>query len=156
MRHLPLRPAIVVFASLCVWTVFTPASHGQQTSGPALPFPASAWRAIAHGKPAEAEALAQARPTNDPAAIAVLAHLDIARGRFAEALSKLQPAANRAPLTDATLELGLLFQKLGRVEEASPLLTVIFRASGDDPVSLTRAARAAAAPEAQARPPTQR
>ena len=60
--------------------VFALASHGQQTAAPAQPFPAGAWLAIAHGKPAEAEALAQARPADDPAAIAVLAHLDIAEG----------------------------------------------------------------------------
>jgi tetratricopeptide (TPR) repeat protein len=145
MRHLPLRPAIVVFASLCVWTVFTLASHGQQTRAPAQPFPAGAWAAIAHGKPAEAEALAQARPSDDTAAIAVLAHLDIAHGRYAEALAKLQPAVNRAPLSDAALELGLLYQRLGRADDGSTLLNVIFRASANDPVSLTRAARAAAA-----------
>ncbi len=108
MRHLPLRPAIVVFASLCVGTAFTLASHGQQTTAPAQPFPAGAWTAIAHGEPAEAEALARARPADDTAAIAVLAHLDIAQGRYTEALARLQPAANRAPLSDAALELGLL------------------------------------------------
>ncbi|HSS69882.1 MAG TPA: hypothetical protein VLQ46_04425 [Casimicrobiaceae bacterium] len=53
----------------------TARSHGQQTPGPPLPFPASAWRALAHGKPSEAEALARARPADDPAAVAVLAHM---------------------------------------------------------------------------------
>ena len=71
MRSTVFRPAVVLLLSLCVWTAVTARSHGQQSSGPALPFPASAWRALAHGKPAEAEALARARPADDPAAVAV-------------------------------------------------------------------------------------
>jgi tetratricopeptide (TPR) repeat protein len=146
MRHLLLRPAVVLFASLCAWTAVTAPSHGQQpvTAAP-LAFPASAWRAIAHGKPAEAEALAKARPADDPAAIAVLAHLASDKGRYDEALAMLQPAANRAPLSDAGLELALLFQKLGRAGEASRLLNVLYRSSENDPASLTRAGRAAGA-----------
>jgi tetratricopeptide (TPR) repeat protein len=120
-------------------------SHGQQTVAPPQPFPASAWRAIAHGKPAEAEALARARPAGEPAAAAVLGHLEIEKGRYQEAIAILQPAANRAPLGDAALELALLFQKLGRAGDASLLLNVIFRGSENDSASLTRAARAAAA-----------
>jgi len=126
MRHVPFRPAIVLFASLCVWTAVTGPSHGQQAAAVPVPFPASAWRAIAHGKPTEAEALAKTRSADDPAAIAVLAHLAIDRGRYSEAIAMLQPAANRAPLSDAALELGLVFQNLGRTGEASQLLTVLF------------------------------
>ena len=58
MRHLPVRPLVALFLSLCVWTVFTAPSHGQQTTATTLTFPASAWAALAHGKPAEAESLA--------------------------------------------------------------------------------------------------
>jgi tetratricopeptide (TPR) repeat protein len=145
MRHLPFRPAIVLFASLCVWTAVTAPSHGQQAAAAPLAFPGSAWRAIAHGKPAEADALAKARPADDPAAIAVLAHLAIDKGQYKEAIAILQPAANRAPLSDAALELALVFQKLGRAGDASQLLNVLFRSSDNDPASLTRAGRAAGA-----------
>jgi tetratricopeptide (TPR) repeat protein len=145
MRHLAFRPAIVLFASLCVWTAVTGPSHGQQAAAAPLPFPASAWRAIAHGKPAEAEALAKTRPADDPAAIAVLAHLAVGTGRYPEAIGMLQPAANRAPLSDAALELALVFQKLGRAGDASQLLTVLFRSTENDPASLIRAGRAAEA-----------
>jgi tetratricopeptide (TPR) repeat protein len=145
MRHFLFRPAIVLLASLCVWTAVTAPSHGQQAAAAPLAFPASAWRAIAHGKPAEAEALARARPADDPAAIAVLAHLAIDTGRYSEAIAMLQPAATRAPLSDAALELALVFQKLGRAGDASQLLTVLFRSSENDPASLTRAGRAAGA-----------
>ena len=145
MRNTVLRPAVVLFFSLCVWTAVTARSHGQQSSGPALPFPASAWRAVAHGKPAEAEALARARPADDPAAVAVLAHLAADKGQYDEAISMLKPATNRSPVSDAALELALLLQKLGRDKEAVPLLNVISRASSNDPAALTRAARATAA-----------
>src|SRR3954467_9543320 len=113
MRQSVLRPAVVLFLSLCVWTAITARSHGQQSAGPALAFPASAWRAIAHGKPAEAESLARARPADDPAAVAVLAHLTIDKGRYEDALSMLRPVVNRVPLSDAALELALLLQKVG-------------------------------------------
>ncbi|MEO8075921.1 MAG: tetratricopeptide repeat protein, partial [Acidobacteriota bacterium] len=146
MRHIPLRPAVVLFLSLCVWTAFTAPSHGQQGAAAApLPFPASAWRAIAHGKPDDAEALARARPVGDPGAVAVIAHLAIDKGKYDDALAALQPAANRAPLSDAALELGLLQLRLGRAAAASQLLTVLFRQSDTDPASLFRAARAATA-----------
>ncbi len=145
MRHTVLRPAAALFLFLCVWTAVTERSHGQQSAGPALPFPASAWRAIAHGKPAEAESLARARPADDPAAVAILAHLTLDKGRYDDAIAMLRPAVNRVPLSDAALELALLLQKLGRSNEASPLLNVLLRASPNDHGSLTRAARAAAA-----------
>ena len=145
MRHTILRPAVVLFCSLCVLTAVTARSHGQQASGVALPFPASAWRAIAHGKPAEAESLARARPADDPAAAAVLAHLAIDKGHYNDAIAMLRPVASRVPQSDAALELALVLQKLGRANEALPLLNVLYRASANDQASLTRAARAAAA-----------
>ena len=145
MRHTVLRPAVVLFLSLCVWTAVSERSHGQQSAGGTLPFPASAWRAIAHGKPAEAESLARARPADDPAATAILAHLAIDKGRYDDAVSMLRPVVSRQPLSDAALELALLFQMLGRSNEAAPLLNVLYRASANDPASLTRAARAVAA-----------
>jgi cellulose synthase operon protein C len=145
MRYSVLRPAVVLFLSLCVWTAVTVRSHGQQSSGPALPFPASAWRAIAHGKPAEAEALARSRAADDPAGVAVLAHVAIEKGQYNDAIAMLRPVVNRVPLSDAALELALLLQTLGRTNEAVPLLNVLYRASGNDQASLTRAARAAAA-----------
>jgi tetratricopeptide (TPR) repeat protein len=145
MRNMALRPAVVLFICLCVWTTVTPPSHGQQPAAAPLAFPASAWRAIAHGKPAESESLARARPADDPAALAVLAHLAVDKGRYAEAIAMLQPAANRAPLSDAALELALVFQRVGRADDAAQLLNVIFRSSDNDPASLFRAGRAAAA-----------
>ena len=151
MRDNPFRLATVAFLSLCVWTAVTVPSHGQQSAP--QPFPAGAWRAIAHGQPAEAEALARARPADDPAAIAVIAHLAIEKGRYDEAIAALRPAAQRAPLSDAALELGLLQKRLGNNGAASQLLMVLFRQSENDAASLLRAGRAAAAlPAARAKP----
>jgi len=143
MRSNPFRLATVVFLSLCVWTAVNVPSHGQQSAP--LPFPAGAWRAIAHGKPAEAEALARARPADDPAALAVIAHLAIEKGQYSEAIAGLRPAARRAPLSDAALSLALLQRRLGDTATALQALTVLFRQSEGDPASLFRAGRAAAA-----------
>jgi tetratricopeptide (TPR) repeat protein len=143
MRKLPMRPAVALFLSLCAWTAVSSPSHGQQSAP--QPFPAGAWRALAHGKPAEAEALARARPADDPAAVAVLAHLAGEKGQYAEAVALLRPAANRAPLSDAALELALLQKRLGQTAAADQLLMAIFRQSENDAASLLRAGRAAAA-----------
>jgi tetratricopeptide (TPR) repeat protein len=145
MRHTVFRPAVVLFLSLCAWTAVSERSHGQQSAGGALPFPANAWRALAHGKPAEAESLARARPADDPAAAAILARLAIDKGRYDDAIAMLRPVVSRQPLSDAALELAVLLQTLGRSNEAMPLLNVLYRASANDQASLTRAARAAAA-----------
>ena len=145
MSRLALRPAVVLFLSLCVWTAVSVPSHGQQTAQAAQSFPASARRALAHGQRAEAEALARARPSDDLAAIAMLARLAIDRGRYDEAAAALRPAATRAPLSDAALELALLEQRLGQASDAAQRLTVLFRQSAGDPESLFRAGRAAAA-----------
>ena len=59
--------------------------NGAQNAPANEPFPRAARRAIAHGRATEAEALAKARPANDPAAVAVLARLAIARGAYDEA-----------------------------------------------------------------------
>lgn len=59
----------------------------------------------------------------------------------------LEPAAAKAPLSDAALELAFLQQQLGRTSTAAQLLTVLFRQGADasDPVALLRAGRAAQA-----------
>jgi cellulose synthase operon protein C len=121
--------------------------NGAQSAPANEPFPRAARRAIAHGRPADAEALAKARPANDPAAAAVLARLAIARGGYDEALKLLEPAATADPRSDAALELGLLHQRLGHLEQATRLLTAVSRqaTTGSDSEALLRAGRAAQA-----------
>ena len=140
---------LAMLLAVCAWTAVTVSSHARPAASPAqsdsAQFPASAWRAIAHGKPADAEALAKARPSDDPAAVAILGHLAATRGRYDEAVAVLEPAVAKAPLSDAALELAFVQQQLGRSSVATDLLTALFQQgmNASDSASLLRAARAA-------------
>src|SRR5713226_8224804 len=74
------------------------------------------------------------------------ARVEIERGRYAEAENMLKPVAVKAPTGDAALELGLLYQMLGRrVEERAWLdpianLAVGPRTTGAEYARLGRAA----------------
>jgi tetratricopeptide (TPR) repeat protein len=138
------RTLAVFLLALCAVAVMSPLPAARQSE----PFPRSAWVAIAHGRASEAEALARAQPADDPAAVAVLAHLAIDKGKYDEALAMLEPAATRAPNGDAALELGLVLQRLGRAQAASAHLQRLFRAATNgpaDPDVLVRGGRAAQA-----------
>jgi tetratricopeptide (TPR) repeat protein len=137
-----VRPAAVVLLGVCLaLTDFSRTSAQQQAD--ARPFPASAWAAIAHGRLADAEALARSQSA-DPEAAAILGHLAIRKGRYEDAVTLLEPAAVQAPAGTAALELGLLHQRLGRHEAATRLLTVIYRqgSNAGNADTLVRAARA--------------
>jgi cellulose synthase operon protein C len=148
-RSLPvsMRPLVVILLYVCAAAAMSPPPFARQPAT-TEPFPRSAWTAIAHGRSADAEALARARPANDPAAVAVLAHLAIRKGKHDEALALLEPAAAGAPLSDAALELGLLLQRVGRAQAASQHLQRLMRqstAGSGDGDALFRGARAAQA-----------
>ena len=64
--------------------------------------------------------VAHAQTIVDP--VVAAARVDINRGRYAEAENTLKPVASRTPGGDAALELGLLYQMLGRRAEAQALL----------------------------------
>jgi tetratricopeptide (TPR) repeat protein len=136
---------VVVFLYVCASTASSSFGGGQSPPAVNLPFERAARRAIAHGKPAEAEALTRARPADDPAAAAVLGGLAADSGRHDEAIRVLEPAAAADPGGSAALELGLIHQRLGRAEAATRLLNGVYRqASGSsDPEALFRAARSA-------------
>jgi len=105
-------------------------------------------RALARGRPAEAEALAKARPAGDPEAAAVLARVESARGRSAEALRLLEAGVAANPSGEAALELGLLLQhQFGRSDAAAAHLNRVLGRSlqAPDSETLFRAARAAQA-----------
>jgi tetratricopeptide (TPR) repeat protein len=111
-------------------------------------FAQAARRALAHGRVADAEALAKARPAGDGDAVAVLARIESLGGRYDSALKMLETAAAAQPWGDAALELGLLLQRqFGRADAAAPHLNrVLARASQiQDAESLFRGARAAQA-----------
>ena len=111
-------------------------------------FPQAARRALAQGRIADAETLAKSRPAGDGEAAAVLARVEALRGNYDGARQLLETAAAAQPWGDAALELGLLLQRqFGRADAAQPHLNrVLSRATQiQDPESLFRAARAAAA-----------
>jgi tetratricopeptide (TPR) repeat protein len=140
-----LRPFVALLLYLAAWATFPPASAGQNPAESApQSFAAVARRAIARGRASEAEALAKQRPAGDPGAAAVLGQLAMARGQYAEAAAILEQAAKRDASSEAALQLGLLHTYLGRSQEASRLLTQVFRQSNsNDPELIFRAARAA-------------
>jgi tetratricopeptide (TPR) repeat protein len=105
-------------------------------------------RAIAHGRRADAEALAKAKPVTDPDAVAVLASIAASGGHYDDALKMLEPAATSRPGGEASLELGLLQQsQFGRADVAAQHLNRVLSLGlqAQDTDTLFRAARAARA-----------
>jgi tetratricopeptide (TPR) repeat protein len=90
--------------------------------------------------------VAHAQSSVDP--VVARARVEINRGRYADAENILKPAASASPNGDAALELGLLYQMLGRRAEAQPLLDrlanlpVTTRTAPADFARIGRAARA--------------
>ena len=146
-RFAVIRRRCALIAVSLVAVMQSSSVTGAQNAPANEPFARAARRAIAHGRPGDAEALAKARPADDPVAAAVLARLAIARGAFDEALRILEGPAAADPRSDAALELGLLQQRLGHQEQGNRLLTAISNAGGarSDGESLLRAGRAAQA-----------
>jgi Flp pilus assembly protein TadD len=108
----------------------------------------SARRMLAHGRTDEAEAAAKARPATDSDAAAILARIHAARGQQDAALKMLESAVAAQPAGEAALELGFLLQKYyGKTEAATEHFNRVLNRAGQaqDPESLFRAARAAAA-----------
>jgi tetratricopeptide (TPR) repeat protein len=142
-----LRPCTAFFLYVCAWATFPPAYADQQAPAEPQSFAAAARRAIAHGRPADAEALANQRPATDGAAAGVLGQLAAARGRYDEAIALLEPAAAKEPGSEAALQLGLIEQQLGRAQQAARHLSDVLQqgSSGRDVEGLFRAARAAQA-----------
>ncbi len=128
-----------------VRTLFGPGTSQAAQATPAT-FLQAARRAIARGRPAEAEALAKARPATDSDAAAVLARIAIATGKYDDARRMLEPAAGAQPTGEAALELGLLLRRqLGQLDAGVQHLTRVYQrgAQVQDAESLFRAARAA-------------
>jgi tetratricopeptide (TPR) repeat protein len=142
-----LRPCTAFLLYVSAWATFPPAYADQQAPADPQGFAASARRAIAHGRPADAEALAKQKPATDGAAAGVLGQLAAMRGRHDEAIALLEPAAAKEPGSEAALQLGLIEQQLGRAQQATRHLTAVLEqgASGRDVEGVFRAARAAQA-----------
>ncbi len=100
-------------------------------------------RALNEGRYDEVAGLAEKLDQQDPAVVALVARAAIARGRYQQAEASLRPLAQRAPTSDAALELGLLLKMLGR-PEAGPVLARVASSAdaATDPAGLARGARA--------------
>ena len=144
-----MRPLVVILLYMCAWATFPPALADQNSAAAtdAQEFLTAARRAIAHGEPADAEALARRRPGADPAAAAVLGQLEMRRGKYDSAVALLEPASAQEPAGEAALTLGLLHMQLGRSEAGNKHLTSVYRQNlvRNDAESHFRAARAAQA-----------
>ena len=102
--------------------------------------------ALAHGDVSEARRLAaNIAATNTAVRDTALAAIDIFEGKYAEARARLVPIADRAPLGEAAVELGLLDLRTGRRQDAQRRLDPIASnrnlPTPDDYFRLMRAAR---------------
>ena len=88
-----------------------------------------ATRALIEGRYDEVAALTEKLDPQDPNVAAVKARALIARGRYQEAEAVLRPIAQRAPTSEAALELGLLLQMLGK-PDATAILSRVAAAAG--------------------------
>jgi tetratricopeptide (TPR) repeat protein len=109
---------------------------------PATPLEA-ATRLLFEGKYDDLDSAIAKLDTRDPAVVALKARAMIARGKYAEAEATLQPVAQRAPSSEAALELGVLQKLLGRLAATQTLERVASLASSaQNAVEMARAARA--------------
>ncbi|MGH9312864.1 MAG: hypothetical protein ACRD1S_06660, partial [Vicinamibacterales bacterium] len=91
---------------VCCLTVIVPAAAQSVPTSVPPPSLRAADRALAHGRPAEAEAIAQALPPDDPGVAVIRARIALGTGKLDDAERLLTPAAAADPAGDAALELG--------------------------------------------------
>jgi tetratricopeptide (TPR) repeat protein len=107
-----MRKALGIVAALAVLSVISVAVA--QSRRPQPPAIEQATRALNEGHYDRIAGLLEKLDAQDPTVAALIARADIARGRYQPAEAALRPIAQRAPTSDAALELGLLLQTLGR------------------------------------------
>ncbi|HEY2435436.1 MAG TPA: tetratricopeptide repeat protein [Vicinamibacterales bacterium] len=142
----PARLFVVIALAVCCASTGSSVRGAQGTPAP-TDFRSAAAAAIAHGKRADAERMANAKGASDPAAAVVLAQLAVHRGRYKDALALLEPVVARDPAGDAALELATIEREVGRQADASTLFAAVLRQSSgaSDAATLVRGGRAAAA-----------
>jgi tetratricopeptide (TPR) repeat protein len=148
MRCTPMRGRRLV-SVLCCLAGIAPAS-AQSVPASVTAHPSAAWhlaeRALAHGQLADAAAIADSLPADDPSGAVIRARIALRRGDFDAAERLLAPAVARQPDGEAALELGLLDTARGRRPAAVSRLMSVFEAGArGEPDDLARAARAARA-----------
>ncbi len=136
------RKVLGLIAALILVAIIIPVAIAQ-TRRPQSPAFEQAQRAVLEGRYDEVERLVSGLDPMDPAVAALAAQAHSARGRYQQAEAGLRPSAQRAPSSDAALELGLLLQMQGRAEAAGILTRVASIAeTATNPGDLARAARA--------------
>jgi cellulose synthase operon protein C len=140
-----MRAMIRRTVALSVAGVLAICSMGAQGRGVAIDLTRQTRTALAHGDLAGARRIAETAAGDDAARAVAIALVDMFQGRDAEARARLTPVANRLPLSDAALELGLLDLRTGHAAEADrrlrPLGGVRAFNGPDDYLRLARAAR---------------
>jgi tetratricopeptide (TPR) repeat protein len=107
-----MRKALGIVAALAVLSLISVAVA--QSRRPQPPAIEQASRALNEGHYDRVAGLLEKMDGQDPTVAALVARADIARGHYQQAESALRPIAQRAPTSDAALELGLLLNLLGR------------------------------------------
>ena len=142
-----VTPAIRLLLCIVVLLPAAVMAQPRYTRAQEQQFHRDATGALAHGSDDEARALAATRSADDPSAAALLARLDIQRGNYEAAEERLAPVADANPISAAGLELALLYDYLGRRDEAVPRLDVLLDRlqRSREPLDLYRATQAARA-----------
>ena len=136
-----MRKAIGAVAVLAVLSVITVAVA--QSRRPQPPAIEQATRALLEGRYDQVPGIVEKLDAQDPAVAALVARASIARGKYQEAETALRPIAQRAPTSDAALELGLLLKMLGRPDANAVLERVAIMATrATEGGDLARGARA--------------
>jgi len=132
--------AVVVALVLLGLPIVTATAQGPRRPGAPMQ---AAVRALLDGRYEEIDVITEKLDQQDPDVAALRGRARIARGQYDEAEVLLKTAANRAPSSEAALQLGLLEQKLGRAEAPGVLRRVASLAdSSNDPVEVARGAKA--------------
>jgi tetratricopeptide (TPR) repeat protein len=135
------RSILGIIAALALLAVLIPVAIAQSRRQP--PAAQQAVRALLAGRYDEVASITAALDAQDPAIAAIKAKALVARGRYSEAETLLKPVAQKAPTSDAALELGLLYDMLGRSEAAAILSRVAMASDGaSDAHDIARGARA--------------
>lgn len=114
-----MRKALGIVAALAVLSVITVAVA--QSRRPQPPAIEQATRALNEGHYDRIAGLLEKLDAQDPTVAALTARAEIARGHYQQAETALRPIAQRAPTSDAALELGLLMQMLGKSDATAIL-----------------------------------
>src|SRR3954469_14422899 len=134
--------AVALTAALVLLALISVAVAQSRRIGPAAPANPLV-RALNEGRYDEVATLAERMNPQEPSVAALVGRAAIARGRYQDAEALLRPIAQRAPTSDAALELGLLLQMLGKSDAGAILSRVAAIATtANEPSELARAARA--------------